>query len=182
MDLTTMLVFLETFSYCFLIGGFFSELLGTVAKVAVPLLGGTAVGAGISALLGGDETVTKVGTGADIAALRGQPLISSAALAALGPVVGGAACPPTTGGLRKRTIVQTFCPSSGKVFKQEMFAGGVAIRASDVAAAKRVFRQVSKLSQKMPRKTVKESPIKQLTDRVVKNALEKAGDNGNGCP
>jgi len=166
--------------------GFFSELLGKVAPIAGALLGGTAVGTGIAALLGGPETVTRVGTGAELAAARGvSPVLGTnvaQSLAAISVTPGGAACPPTTGGLRKRTIVQTFCPSSGKVFKQDMFAGGVAVRAADVAAAKRVFRQVSKLSSRMPRKTIKESAVKQLTDRVVKNALERAGDNGNDCP
>jgi len=166
--------------------GFFSELLKVAAPIVGVALGGTAVGAGITALLGGEETaVTKVGTGAQLAALRGvDPVLGTnvaQSLAAIG--TSGAGCPQVnTGGLRKRTIVQTICPATGKVFKQEIFAGGVAIRASDVAAAKRVFRQVSKLSQKMPRKTVKESVVKQLTDRVVKNALERAGDNGNDCP
>jgi len=165
--------------------GFFSELLGKVAPIAGALLGGTAAGTAIATLLGGEETVTKVGTGAQLATLRGvSPVLGTnvaQSLAAIGVTPGGVACPPTTGGLRKRTIVQTFCPSSGKVFKQEMFAGGVAVRASDVAAAKRVFRQVRKLNEKMPRKQVKETMITQLKNRVINNALERAGDDPS-CP
>jgi len=162
--------------------GFFSELLGTVAPIVATAFGGPAAGAaatGIAGLLTGGETVTKVGgtgltAGAVQAFVQATPGITAAAVAA-------GACPTGTGGLRKRTIVQTICPTTGKVFKQEIFAGGVAIRASDVAAAKRVFRQVSKLAAKMPRKTIKESAVKQLTDRVVKNALERAGDDPS-CP
>jgi hypothetical protein len=86
-----------------------------------------------------------------------------------------------TGGLRKRTTIETFDPGSGFVTRVETFPGGVAVRASDAAAARRFFRQISKLSKKLPRKTVKESQLKQLTDRVVKNALERAGDQPD-CP
>jgi len=170
--------------------GFFSELLGVVAPIAGTLLGGAggaAVATGIAGLLGGDVP-TAVGTGAQLAAARGvDPLLGTnvaQSLAAIGTRATGVACPPTTGGLRKRTIVQTFCPTSGKVFKQEMFAGGVAVRAADAAAAKRFFRQIRKLDAKLPRKISKQSQQKQLTDRLINNALESAGDqNGNGkCP
>jgi len=169
--------------------GFFSELLGVVAPIAGTIFGGAAGGVaatGIAGLLGADVP-TAVGTGAQLAAARGvDPLLGTnvaQSLAAIGTRA-GVACPPTTGGLRKRTIVQTFCPTSGKVFKQEMFAGGVAVRAADAAAAKRFFRQIRKLDAKLPRKISKQSQQKQLTDRLINNALESAGDqNGNGkCP
>lgn len=167
--------------------GFFSELLGAALPIAGGIFGGGAgagAGTALANVLGlGDpdpEMVTKVGTGAQLATLQGRPLISQAALASLGPVAGAAGA-ITTGRLRKRTIVQTFDPVTGKVIKSTSFAGGVAVRAADVAAAKRVFRQVGKLSAKMPRKLVKESQVKQLTDRVVKNALERAGDDPS-CP
>lgn len=77
---------------------------------------------------------------------------------------------------RKRTIVETFDPLTGAVLRRKTTPGGVAVFAQDVAAAKRIFRQVRRLDARLPRKTVKEGKIKQLTDRVVKNALERAGD------
>jgi hypothetical protein len=83
-----------------------------------------------------------------------------------------------SGRLRKRTTVETFDPVSGVVIRSTSFLGGVAVRAADVAALKRVVRQVSNLNKRIPKKRVKESDIKQLTDRVVKNALDRAGD----CP
>lgn len=165
--------------------GFFSELLSVALPIAGAVIGGpagAAVGGTISGLLGlQEETAVAVGTGAQLAAMRGvSPLLGSqpaVSLAAIG--VGAGAV--VTGRLRKRTTVQTFDPVTGKVVKQVQFDGGVAVRAADAAAAKRFFRQIRKLDQKLPRRTVKESQMKQLTDRVVKNALERAGDDPS-CP
>ncbi len=85
-----------------------------------------------------------------------------------------------SGRLRKRTIVETFDPVTGVVTRSRTTPGGVAVFAQDVAAARRINRQVRKLDARLPRKTVKQSPVKQLTDRVIKNALERAGDDP--CP
>jgi len=160
--------------------GFFSELLGTVATVGATLLGGPVAGTAVGTLLGTTPETLAVGKVGG-AVLTPTQLLSAGGTAQQIIAATGGATALVTGRLRKRTIVETFDPATGKVIKQLTFPGGVAIRASDVAAAKRVFRQVSKLSQKMPRKTVKESAVKQLTDRVVKNALERAGDDPS-CP
>jgi len=164
--------------------GFFSELLGTVATVGATLLGGPVAGTAVGTLLGGGavEPTTAVGR-------VGGPVLTTAQLTAAGGTAqqiiaatgGVTACPTTTGRLRKRTIVETFDPATGRVCKQTIFAGGVAVRAADVAAAKRIFRQVSDLHGKLPRKLTKQSEITQLKNRLVKNALEGAGDK-NGCP
>ncbi len=159
--------------------GFFTELLGAVLPVAGAIVGGP-VGAGagtaVAALLGGDETVTKVGTGVGLAQAVKLGQVTFADVGGQRVIAGA-----VTGRLRKRTIVQTFDPATGKVLRQTTFAGGVAVRAADAAAAKRFFRQIRKLDAKLPRKTTRVSDVKMLTDRVVKNALERAGDDPS-CP
>jgi len=165
--------------------GFFSELLGAALPIAGAVIGGPVgggAGTALANLLGAGDpdpvAVTKVGLGKPLTIAGIERDLASGALTLPGVT---ATAGLVTGRLRKRTIVQTFDPATGKVVKMTTFAGGVAVRAADVAAAKRVFRQVRKLSAKMPRKLVKESPVKQLTDRVVKNALERAGDDPS-CP
>lgn len=160
--------------------GFFSSLLTTVGSVAGAFLG-TQAAAPVAAPLAQiaappAATVIPAGILGGVAQIGAQ-----AAQAALRTgVAPGAACPPT-GRLRRRTTVETFDPVTGVVCRSETFAGGVAVRDSDVTAAKRVFRQVRRIDKRLPRKTVKESAVKQLTDRVVKNALERAGDIPD-CP
>jgi len=153
--------------------GFFSELIKTVvAPIAAGFLGTTlaqpaapvmalAKPTGLAAGVVGGRPVlpTQVGVVKEIFQATGGP----------------------TGRRRKRTTVETFDPVSGIVTARVTFSGGVAVRASDVAAFKRVFRQVTKLSAKLPRKIIKPSDVKLLTDRVVKNALERAGDVPD-CP
>lgn len=164
--------------------GFFSELLGVVAPIAGAVFGpaGAAAGTAVAGLLGAD-TPTAVGTGAQLAAMRGvSPLLGTnvaQSLAAIG--VTKAACPTTTGRLRKITIVRTIDPVTGRICKEESFPGGVAVRASDVAAAKRFFRQIRKLDAKLPRKTQKQSRVTLLKDRLIENALDRAGDDPS-CP
>ncbi len=167
--------------------GFFTELLGAALPIAGAILGGPAgagAGVAIAGLLGGDAPVTQVGTGAQLAAMRGVSPVAGTnvaqSLAAAGVKVTGA-CPTTTGRLRKVTTVQTIDPVTGKVCKTESFPGGVAVRASDVAAAKRFFRQIRKLDAKLPRKTQKPSRATLLKDRLIENALDRAGDDPS-CP
>ncbi len=163
--------------------GFFSELLGTVTSIGGALLGipqapvatGTVARMAPLAAISAPPSATGVSALATIAGTRGQA-ISPGTREALFKAAGS-----PTGGLRKRTTVETFDPGSGFVTKIVMFDGGVAVRSADVAAFKRVFRQVSRINKKLPRKVVKESAVKQLTDRVVKNALERAGDQPD-CP
>jgi len=160
--------------------GFFSELLGVVAPVVGGLLGGPA-GAAVGALLTPGETtqlsVGRVGG----AVLTPTQLLSAGGTAQQIIAATGGTTAIVTGRLRKRTIIETFDPATGKVLRQSVTAGGVAVFAADAAAAKRFFRQIRKLDQKLPRRTVKQSDVKQLTDRVVKNALERAGDDPS-CP
>lgn len=166
--------------------GFFSDLLGTVATVGGALVGArlglpapvpaattamvpatTAAGLQLSRVGGPILTTAQIAAGA-----AGQPGVVREIFRATGGQI--------TGRQRKRTIVETFDPVSGAVTARTTTPGGVAVFSRDVAAARRVFRQVSKLNAKIPRKTVKQSPVKQLTDRVIRNALERAGDTD--CP
>jgi len=174
--------------------GFFSELLGAALPIVGGIFGGaTGAGAGtaIANILGAGDpepaTALAVGTGAQLAAMRGvSPLLGTNVAQSLAAIGTGTTVATVgaivTGRLRKQTTVQTIDPATGRVVRSVTFAGGVAVRAADAAAAKRFFRQIRKLDAKLPRRTVKESAVKQLTDRVVKNALEKAGDNGPSCP
>lgn len=175
--------------------GFFSDLLGVVAPIAGALIGGP-IGAGIGATAAGllaptgtPAAATALATGrvapaggspfapGQLATIQGQQVAQKIIAVGGGPLV-------TTGRMRKRTTVETFDPVTGVVSKRLTFDGGVAVRSADVAAFKRVFRQVTKISAKLPRKLIKPSDVKLLTDRVVRNALEHAGDvHDNGvCP
>ncbi len=157
--------------------GFFSELLTTIAPIAgafagIPQVAPTALAPAVIAPLAKisappSGTVAVAGT----RALPGFGPIDQKLAEALFKAAGS-----PTGGLRKRTIIQTFDPGSGFITRIRMHDGGVAVFAADVAAARRINRQVRKLDARLPRKLVKESKIKQLTDRVIKNALEHAGD------
>ena len=164
-------------------GGFFDFVKPLVVPLATAF-GGAALGTALSGVLGDDEeVVTKVGTGAELALMRGKPLISKEALAALGN--GGA----VGVGVRKRTIVQTL-DKAGNVVKSKTHKGGVAVFQADVAAANRVARQVRKLDKRMPKKIVKQSEIARLKEEVTESALRHARDsndfghhghhNGNG--
>jgi len=158
--------------------GFFSELLAVALPVVGAVVGGpagAALGGTVSGLLGlQEETQLMVGgTG-----VRAITLPEAKAAQAAGVL--GAVSPSVTGRFRKQTIVQTIDPATGKVISQKVTQGGVAVFAADAAAAKRFFRQIRKLDAKLPRKTQKVSSQKMLTDRLVNNALERAGDKD--CP
>ncbi len=156
--------------------GFFSSVISPLLGTAATIFGGAAAGTAIAGLLGGTE-VAKASAGGIQAAVQAGTITAPGVAAVIGGVAG--ACPVSTGGMRKITIVQTV-DANGRVCKQVTHKGGVAVFASDVAAANRVARQVSQLNKRMPRKTVKESQTTQLKNRLVNNALEQAGDKA--CP
>lgn len=151
---------------------FVKPLIGVAATVA----GGTVAGTAVAEFLGiGDEEeepTTAVGTAAQLAALRGKPVISQAALQALGPT------PGITGAMRKRTIVETISPG-GLVVKRKVTKGGVAVFQQDVTAANRVARQLRRLEKRMPRKIVKQTETARLTEEVKNAALRHARDSAD---
>jgi len=172
--------------------GFFSELLGTVTTIGGALLGipvtpvaaAQAAAQPMTALaaIPAQPAPTPLLAGTGLATGRVSPPGAFAVSQTTARALFTAAGSPT-GGLRKRTIVETFDPGSGFITRRKVHDGGVAVFASDVAAARRINRQVRKLDARLPRKLVKQSVTKQLTDRVVNNALRHAGDpHNNGSP
>jgi len=72
----------------------------------------------------------------------------------------------------RRTIVQTIRADDGVVIKNVFLRGAPHLMQHDLVVAKKVFRLSSKLHQKLPKRTVKTSRIKLLTQQVLENALE----------
>ena len=66
-----------------------------------------------------------------------------------------------------RTIVQTVNLLTGKIVRFKILPGSPHLMNSEVSAAKRVFKISSKLHARMPRRTVKESQTKKLTDAAI---------------
>lgn len=103
--------------------------------------------------------------------------------------IGGAACPVDTTGFgggngkeSTRTIVETMDLRTGKIVRRKILAGSPHLMNKDIAAARKVFRATSKLHARMPRRTVRESKTKQLTDAAVDKALRSVNcDDGKSC-
>jgi len=72
----------------------------------------------------------------------------------------------------RRTIVQTIRSDDGVLVKQVILRGAPHLMQHDLVVAKKVFRLSSKLHQRLPKRTVKTSRIKLLTQQVLENALE----------
>lgn len=134
--------------------GFFSELL----QIAAPIVG--ALVPGLAAPL--------------------QVAVAAPAIIAQQTVEAQAAAAARTGAMRKQTLVQTL-DASGKVIKQTVTKGGVAVFQQDVTAANRVARQLRRLEKRMPRKLVKQSEQSRLKDEVTNAALRRARDLSD-CP
>ncbi len=149
--------------------GFFSELLGGAASLVL----GPAVGGALTGALGLGSPIEQVGQSPQVVALT--------AAADAGLVVGG-----TNGRLRKRTIVETFDPTTGKVTKRDAaLPGAPAVMRSDVVAANRLDRQITNLNKRRKTKLVhptqaatlkKELELAQL--RALRRALESGGGSG----
>ena len=158
--------------------GFFS-FLKPLVKAALPVVAGIVGGEALTTAIA-PESKAEAQAVAAVSPVTAQIGQLAGVAAAKQVALGIAAAPDVTGRLRKRTIVQTVDPRTGRVVSQKITAGGVAVFAADAAAAKRFFRQVRKLDARLPRKTQKTSQQKMLTDRLINNALERAGDEP--CP
>lgn len=99
------------------------------------------------------------------------PVFGPPLLAAPG-VIPGLAPGVSPVGVRKQTLVQTL-NAQNQVIRTQILPGSPFLMNKDIVAAKRVFRLSSKLSGKLPRKTVKESKITQLKDAAVDSALKQ---------
>jgi len=150
--------------------GFFSSLVTTLAPIAAGFLGVPApptVQAAV-AQAAAPTVLPTLGQAVALGAAAIQPVL--APLTAVGD--------RGTGALRRRTIVETFNPTTGGVFKREILKGAPAVMQSDVAAANRLNRQLRRLNKKQPKKLVRQSTITQLKDEVVETALRHARDGG----
>jgi len=131
--------------------GFFSDLLGT----ALPILGGA-----LTAVTGGTALAGAIGALPQSQALAAIPVAAAANAAAQLPVA-------TNGSLRKRTIVETFDPRTGQVTKRDAaLPGAPAVMRSDVVAANRLDREITKLNKRRKKKVVKQSPAAALKDEL----------------
>ena len=173
--------------------GFF-DFVGDIFTAAAPVLGIVSPqlgfgAAAIGGLLDEDEATPAKKVAAASGALgniTGTKLITPGKVSpgqifedvAAGRPAAGTGC-PTTGSLRRRTIVETFNPRTGTVCKRETLKGAPAVMQSDVAAANRLNRALRRLNKKQPKKLVRESEITQLKNEVVASALRKARDP---CP
>lgn len=80
----------------------------------------------------------------------------------------------------RQTIVQTVDLVTGLIVRQEVFSGAPFLMASDVRKLRSIARKVAKANSKLPRRVVKESKMKQLTDSVVDDAIRNVGQPS--CP
>lgn len=143
--------------------GIAAPVAAPVARVAAPIArrvapiarrGAAVVGGGIAA--GAGFAVGESVFGGD----------GGGVLSAAGGMVGG------NGETFRRTIVQTIRADDGVVIKNVFLRGAPHLMQHDLVVAKKVFRLSTKLHQKMPKRTVRTSRIKLLTQQVLENALE----------
>jgi len=80
----------------------------------------------------------------------------------------------------RQTVVQTVDLQTGLLLRQEVFSGAPFLMNSDVRKLRSISKKVTKAHSKLPRRTVKESKLKQLSDAAVDEALRKVG--GPSCP
>jgi len=80
-----------------------------------------------------------------------------------------------------RTTVERLEIANGQVTITSQSPGSPHLMNSDIQAAKKVFRNVAKLNRRLPRKTVKESPVSKLKDAAVEAAIRRANTD-DCCP
>jgi len=156
-----------------------TSLVSGVAGVA------TAVTAPIEAVAG---VATKlIGTPVDLISEVASviPVVAGVAGIASGGARGGVVDTTGFGGgngqFATRTIVETMNTMTGQIVSRKVLPGSPHLMNSEIRAAKKVFRQVRKLDARLPRKTVKTSKTKQLTDAAVDQAIRNVTGPGS-CP
>jgi len=89
----------------------------------------------------------------------------------------------------RRTVVQTIENATGNVIREEMRRGAPFLMKHEIQVAKRVFKTVNKLANRLPKKTVRQSTTSALKDQLIDASLTTAiahtghhhnGHNGNG--
>jgi len=166
--------------------GFFGDLISGAGRLVRGFLGVPAAAAAAPvaraiapAIARGGTRLGRVGRAVGGAVgLGGAFAVGEAGVGALiGDGDGGGGGVGGNGRTFRRTIVQTVNREDGAVIRQEVRRGAPFLMRRDVIVAKRVFRMASKLHGKLPRRTVRQSRVKALTDRVVESALDRAA-----CP
>jgi len=74
----------------------------------------------------------------------------------------------------RRTIVLTIDSDTNEIVRRKVLAGAPHLMNRDLQIAKRVFRLSSKLHMKLPKRMVRQSRTKALTNQVVEQALQRA--------
>ena len=145
------------------------QIAGEVPVVGSLVAGGDGDGGflGLGGLLGGGAQEVPMGRPALPGALAGER----------GQFGGG------NGRFANITVVRTLDRVTGEIFTRSVKQGMPHIMNSDVAVCRRVIRQSTKLAKRIPRKTVKESKTKQLTDAAVDAAMRNVQccDQNKSC-
>jgi len=126
------------------LGGLIDPL---ITKIAPAIPGGTILTAGLDIVSSILPSLTGAGAGTGVVKTTGFS--------------GG------NGRFKTRTTVETMDTMTGKIVRSKTMPGSPHLMNSEVSAAKRVFRRTRKLNARLPRRTVKESKMKQLTDAAV---------------
>jgi len=163
--------------------GFF-DFVEDIFQIAVPVLdvfspGGGNILAGAGSLLGldlEDKPAAVAKPGGSLGNISGA---AGTQMVVAGATAGGAV---TTGGLRRRTLIETFNPATGNIVKREIHKGAVAVFSSDVAAANRLNRALKRLNKKQPKKLIRQSAAAMLKEQVIENALRRAAGFDGACP
>jgi len=79
----------------------------------------------------------------------------------------------------RQTTVQTFDLSTGAVVRQQVFDGAPFLMNNEVRRLRTVARKLGRANAKLPRRTVKQSPLSELKDAAVSAALTNVR---KGCP
>jgi len=187
--------------------GFFSNLLGNIIPAVTTLFGGAAdppapvaapavqpaprpipmvrEGAPLSQVLDffgplaqpGDLRAVLAGDGGGaVAGPRPRPITG------VGPQIPGAQQLGFSGGNGKtfrRTFVQTVDIASGQILRNITLQGAPFLMNKEVNQLRRTARKLGRANAKIPRRTVKESLTKQLTDAALTRAL---GQTRAICP
>jgi len=124
------------------------------------------------------QTGARTGTGAAIlAAQAGAPR----PLPGVGPQIPGAQQLGFSGGngqTFRRTFVQTVDIRSGQVLRNITLQGAPFLMNKEVNQLRRTARKLTKANAKIPRRIVRESLTKQLTDAALTSALSRT----RACP
>lgn len=174
--------------------GFFTDLLETIAPIAVGLIPGAAP---VTAALTIAESITGRKAPLAIAGVAQPQRVIQAAFptptvtplpalgGAAGALVGAAAGVIDTtgfgrgsGGRATRTIVQTMDLQTGRIIRTKTLPGSPFLMNFEIVAAKRVFRKSADLRKRIPRRSVKESATTQLKDAAIDAAIRAANASG----